>query len=75
MRNFSKQKTARIVPAKDFVFSATQYRNFVAWLKDKDWAYTIEPGIDQLLKQAQDESYTAGIKEKIALLKTQNTVP
>ncbi len=68
---FFQAKNDRIVPAKDFVFSATQYRDFIAWLKDKDCAYSIEPSIDQLLKQAQDESYTAGIKEKIALLKTQ----
>jgi carboxyl-terminal processing protease len=60
-----------IVPAKDFVFSTTQYIDFVAWLKDKDYAYTIEPSIDQLLQQAQDESYTAGIKEQILFLKTQ----
>jgi carboxyl-terminal processing protease len=64
-------KNDRIVPAKDFAFSAIQYRDFVTWLEGKDWAYTIEPSIDQLLKQAQDESYTAGIKEKIVLLKTQ----
>jgi carboxyl-terminal processing protease len=64
-------KNAHIVPAKDFVFSATQYRDFVAWLEDKDCTYTIEPSIDQLLKQVQDEAYTVGIKEKIALLKTQ----
>lgn len=64
-------KNAHIVPAKDFVFSATQYRDFLAWLKDKDCVYTIEPSIDQLLKQVQDEAYTVGIKEKIALLKTQ----
>jgi carboxyl-terminal processing protease len=64
-------KNTHIVPAKDFVFSATQYRDFLAWLKDKDCVYTIEPSIDQLLKQVQDEAYTVGIKEKIALLKTQ----
>ncbi|MFM2428274.1 MAG: hypothetical protein RL012_158 [Bacteroidota bacterium] len=64
-------KNDRIVPSKDFVLSAIQYREFVTWLEGKDWAYTIEPSIDQLLKQAQDESYTAGIKEKIVLLKTQ----
>jgi carboxyl-terminal processing protease len=61
----------QIVPAKDFVFSTAQYRDFVAWLKDKDYAYTIEPSIDQLLQQAQDESYTVGIKEQILLLKSQ----
>lgn len=61
----------RIAPARDFVFSAAQYKNFVAWLKDKDYAYTIEPSIDRLLEQAQKESYTASIKKQIALLKTQ----
>jgi carboxyl-terminal processing protease len=61
----------RIVSAKDFVFSTTQYIDFIAWLKDKDYVYTIEPSIDQLLQQAQDESYTAGIKEQILFLKTQ----
>jgi carboxyl-terminal processing protease len=60
-----------IAPARDFIFSAAQYESFVAWLKDKDYAYTIEPRIDRLLKQAQQESYTADIKKQIALLKTQ----
>jgi carboxyl-terminal processing protease len=64
-------KNACIVPAKDFVVSDTQYRDFVAWLKDKDCIYTIEPSIDKLLQQAQEECYTAGINERIALLKTQ----
>ena len=60
-----------IVPAQDFVFSTTQYKDFVAWLKDKDYVYTIESNIDRLLKKAQQESYTAGVTEQIALLKTQ----
>ena len=60
-----------IVAARDFVFSASQYKDFVVWLRDKDYAYTIEPSIDQLLKQAQNESYTASIQEQISLLKTQ----
>jgi carboxyl-terminal processing protease len=60
-----------IVAARDFVFSASQYSNFVAWLRDKDYAYTIERSIDKLLKKAQNESYTVGIQEQIAFLKTQ----
>jgi carboxyl-terminal processing protease len=60
-----------ITPARDFFFSATQYKHFVAWLKDKDYAYTIEPSIDRLLKQAQQQSYAENIEKQIALLKTQ----
>ncbi|MHA7877963.1 MAG: S41 family peptidase [Bacteroidota bacterium] len=59
---------ASIVPIQDFVLSSAQYKDFVTWLKDKDYVYTIEPIIDQLLQQAQEESYTADIKEHIALL-------
>ncbi len=58
-----------IVPAQDFVLSTAQYRDFVTWLADKDYTYTIEPSVDLLLKQAQEESYTAVIREHIALLK------
>ena len=61
----------RIQPAREFVLLDTQYKHFVAWLKDKDYAYTIEPGIEQLLQQAQGESYTEDIQKQLALLKTQ----
>ena len=63
-------KEDSIVPAKDFILSETQYKDFVSWLKDKDYTYALESSIDQLLKQAQKESYTADIKEQIVLLKT-----
>ena len=59
-----------IFPSRDFVFSVAQYKDFVAWLTDKDYAYTIEPGIDRLLEQAQQEFYTEPIKKQLALLKT-----
>ena len=68
---FFQSQNDCIVPAQDFVFSTTQYKDFVAWLQDKDYAYTIESHVDRLLKQAQQESYTAGVTEQIALLKTQ----
>jgi carboxyl-terminal processing protease len=60
-----------IAPSRDFVFSAAQYKHFVAWLKDKDYTYTIELSIDRLLKQAQQQSYAENIEKQIALLKTQ----
>jgi carboxyl-terminal processing protease len=60
-----------IVAARDFVFSADQYEDFLAWLRDKNYTYTIEPSIDRLLKRAQNESYTAGVQEQIASLKNQ----
>ena len=60
-----------IQPAREFGLSNAQYNHFVAWLKDKDYAYTIEPSIDQLLQQAQSESYTEDIQKHIASLKTQ----
>jgi len=66
-----RAKEDAIVPAKDFVLSAIQYKDFMAWLQDKDYDYTLEPGIDRLLRQAQDESYSVGIQEHIGLLKTQ----
>lgn len=66
-----KAQYNRIAPARAFVFSDTQYRLFVAWLQDKDYAYTIEPEIDELLQKAQDESYTDDIKKQITALKSQ----
>ena len=66
-----QEKEDCIVPARDFVLSATQYGDFVAWLKDKDYDYTLETSIERLLKQAQDESYSVGIREQIDLLKTE----
>ena len=60
-----------IVAAQDFVLSATQYSDFLAWLKDKEYFYAIESSIDQLLKQAQEELYTVDIMQQIALLKSQ----
>ena len=58
-----------IVPAKAFVLSATQYEDFVAWLQDKDYIYTLEPNIDRLLRQAQKECYAESTQEQIVLLK------
>ncbi|MEM9417328.1 MAG: S41 family peptidase [Bacteroidota bacterium] len=62
---------AHIQSAKDFVLSNKEYERFVAWLKDKDYAYTIEPRIEQLLQQAQGEAYTADIQKQITSLKNQ----
>ena len=60
-----------IKSAREFVLSDEQYNHFLDWLKDKDYAYTIEPKIDQLLQQAEKESYTEETTEQIALLKHQ----
>lgn len=57
------------IPAKDFVISADQYEDFVTWLQDKNLAYTLEPRLDELLKQAQRESYGPSVQEQIALCK------
>ena len=62
---------ARIQPAREFRLSDSQYEQFLAWLQDKDYAYTIENSLDQLLKKAEEESYTEGIKKQIASLKAQ----
>lgn len=60
-----------IQPARAFRISNAQYEHFITWLKDKEYAYTIEPKIDQLLQQAQFETYSEDIKAKIDGLKTQ----
>ena len=60
-----------IQPAREFKLSEAQYKHFLAWLKDKDYAYTIEPNIDQLLQQAETESYTDDLKKQVIALKSQ----
>ena len=55
---------ARIQPAREFRLSDSQYEQFLAWLQDKDYAYTIENSLDQLLKKAEEESYTEDIKKR-----------
>ncbi len=60
-----------LMPAREFRLSDSQYEHFLAWVREKDYTYTIEPRIDQLRQQAQLEAYSDNIQAKIDLLKTQ----
>lgn len=60
-----------IAAVQDFMISSDQYNDFVTWLEGKNYAYTIESSIDQLIKQAQHEAYPAGLKAQIIRLKSQ----
>lgn len=60
-----------IQPASKFKLSEAQYKYFLTWLKDKDYAYSIEPNIDELLQKAQGEVYTDELKKQIKSLKSQ----
>ncbi|MEL6606948.1 MAG: S41 family peptidase [Bacteroidota bacterium] len=59
------------MPAEDFVLSNKEYARFMAWLKAKEYAYSIEPKIEQLLQEAEKESYTDDITKQITALRNQ----
>ncbi len=69
--NLFQAKHNHVAPPKEFSLSENQYQDFVRWLKDKEYPYTIERGIDQLLEQAQNESYHKDIGKQIAALRAQ----
>ncbi|MEM7055856.1 MAG: S41 family peptidase [Bacteroidota bacterium] len=60
-----------IAPAQDFRLSEAQYQDFIAWLADKEYPYTIETSLDQLSAQAQNEAYPEDIQTQIVALKLQ----
>lgn len=58
------------MPAKNFVFSNKEYIRFLAWLEDKNYVYSIEPKIEQLLQKMQKEFYPDDIKTQLVALKS-----
>lgn len=58
-----------IAPAKDFQLSEAQYQNFVTWLADQEYAYSIEADFDRLIQQTRYEDYPKDIQIQIAALK------
>lgn len=64
-------KHGTIAPAQDFRLSEAQYQDFIAWLADKEFPYTIETSLDHLSAKAQNEAYPEGIQAQIAALKVQ----
>lgn len=57
--------------ARDFVFSAAHYHDFLAWLSGKEYAYAIESTIHQLWEHVQGASYATDMRTKIEQLKDQ----
>jgi len=58
-----------IGPAKSFQLSTAQYQSFIAWLADKEYAYSIESYFDQLCTKAQKEVYPEEIYQQLVLLR------
>lgn len=57
--------------AKDFSISDTQFNQFVAWLKNKEYDYNtqVENTVKELENQARKEQYFDAIKEQLEVLK------
>jgi len=53
-----------IAPVKDFQLSESEYQDFVAYLKDKDYSYKTKSELElaDLKKHAEEEDYFAAIK-------------
>jgi carboxyl-terminal processing protease len=62
----------KIATAKEFQLSDGDYRDFVNWLKDKEYDYTtkVETSIKDLAAAAQKEKYYDEIKVQLDALKT-----
>ncbi len=62
----------KILPAKEFQLSDSDYNDFVTWLKDKEYDYTtkVETSIKDLAAAAQKEKYYDEIKVQLDALKT-----
>ena len=67
----SKNKT--IKPAKEFIFSDSDYTSFIKFLEGKEYDYItkVEGTIDDLEKNAKTEKYYDGIKNQIEALRKQ----
>ncbi len=61
-----------VKPAKEFVLTGTDYQNFVAWLKTKEYDYTtqVEKDLKTLETSAKKEKYLDGIQDQLSALKS-----
>ncbi|MEL6539382.1 MAG: S41 family peptidase [Bacteroidota bacterium] len=59
----------RIAPPKNFALSDAQYGEFMDWLQDKVYPYSIEQNIAQLQQQTHVEAYAADVREQIDALR------
>jgi carboxyl-terminal processing protease len=64
-------KNDSIAPAREYEISDDLYRDFVAWLEDKEYDYTtrVEKAIEDLVNYSEKEKYYEDIKNEIASLK------
>lgn len=65
--NYATQYTLKhesIAPVKDFQISESDYNDFVAFIKDKDYTYKTETELvmEELKREAENEKYFANIK-------------
>jgi len=66
-----RHKNPQIPAPKDFKITDEEYKNFVAWLSDKDYDYVtkVEKTIEDLVEHAKDEQFFGDIEKHIATLK------
>ncbi|MGB0525197.1 MAG: S41 family peptidase [Flammeovirgaceae bacterium] len=67
-----KHDHAEIDPALSFSLSDEEYKEFMAWLGDKDYDYQtkVENSLKKLISSAKDDKYYEDIKTQIYALKT-----
>lgn len=60
-------KNPRSFSPRDFTLTDDEYRQFVSWMKGKDYSYKsyVEYGIEQLIEQAKKEKYYEGLKGEL----------
>jgi carboxyl-terminal processing protease len=57
-------KNPKVIDPRDFSLTDEEYRQFVSWMKGKDYSYKsyVEYGIQELIEQAKKEKYYDGLK-------------
>lgn len=67
-----KNPQPSVKSAKDFVLSDADYQNFVAWVKNKDYAYTtdLEKNFQNLVETAKKEKVYDNLQNDFNLLKS-----
>ncbi|PKQ66573.1 S41 family peptidase [Raineya orbicola] len=67
-----KNPQPNVKSAKDFVLSDADYQNFVAWVKNKDYAYTtdLEKNFQNLVETAKKEKVYDNLQSDFNLLKS-----
>jgi carboxyl-terminal processing protease len=60
-------KNSKPVTPRDFSLTDEEYRQFVSWMKGKDYSYKsyVEYGIQQLIEQAKKEKYYDGLRTEL----------